>query len=356
MTQKDVDAAWGPGADRSMAPRIRLPGRRFPLLGEFSWVWAGLAILFAVSAVVAPGTVTQGALLSMLPFAGILAIVATGQTLVIQQRGLDMSASGMISLAGVLMAYLGAQQESVGTAVVLTLIAGAVVGAVNGVLVSWLSITPLVATLAVNALLIGGLRSLTGNVPITVPKAMDEVSHAQWLGVPANVLFAFVFVLIAWLLTQRTAVGRRFIAVGVNASAAYAAGIPVARYQIGAYVASGVCCSAAGMLLAGLIGSASPIAGNDYLMPAIAAVVVGGTKFTGGKGSVVASAAAALFMAQLGQTVLALGAGPAAQLLVQACAIVLAITLRQIPSALRWLLKKGQGSSMGEGEPAHLRG
>ena len=306
-----------------------------PLFGEFSWVWLGLAVLMLVSAIVAPGTITQGSLMAMLPFAGILAIVAVGQTLVIQQRGLDMSAIGMVSLAGVLMAHFGARQGSIAGAVVLTFIAGAAVGVLNGVLVSRISITPLVATLAVNALLVGGVRSLTGNVPITVPKVMEEIAHARYLGVPANVLFAVVFVLAAWLLTQRTTLGRRFIAVGVSPRAALAAGIPVVRYQIGAYVASGVCFSAAGMLLAGLIGSASPIAGNDYLLPAIAAVVVGGTKFTGGKGSVVASAAAALFMAQLGQMVLALGAGPAVQLLVQACAILLAIAVRHAPEALR---------------------
>jgi ribose transport system permease protein len=308
-------------------------------IGEFSWVWAGLVILLLVSAVVAPGTVTKGSLLSMLPFAGILAIVATGQTLVIQQRGLDMSATGMVSLAGVLMAHLGMVHDSIAAAVVLTFVAGAAVGVLNGTLVSRLSITPLVATLAVNSLLIGGVRTLTGNVPIAVPKVMEQIAHASLFGVPANVLFAVVFVFVAWILTQRTTLGRRFIAVGVNPAAAHAAGVPIVRYQIGAYLASGVCFSAAGMLLAGLIGSASPVAGNDYLMPAIAAVVVGGTKFTGGKGSVVATAVAALFMAQLGQMVLALGAGPAMQLLVQACAILLAITVRHLPSALRRLGK-----------------
>jgi ribose transport system permease protein len=123
--------------------------------------------------------------------------------------------------------------------------------------------------------------------------------------------------------------------VGVNPRAAEAAGVRALKYQIGAYVASAVCFSAAGMLLAGFIGSASQSSGNDYLMPAIAAVVVGGTPFTGGKGSVIASAVAALFMAQLGQMVLALGAGTAVQLLVQACAILLATTVRYLPAALR---------------------
>ena len=308
---------------------------RIPALGEFGWIWVGLVLLFFISLAVAPGTMTRGSILAMLPFAGILAIVATGQTLVIQQRGLDMSAIGMVSLAGVLMARTGFAFGSLTLAVVFTVGVCAIVGIINGTLVSRLAITPLVATLAVNALLIGSVRSLTGNVPVNVPTIMQTISHAQLIGLPANVLIAFAFVVTAWVITRKTAVGRKFVAVGVNPRAAEAAGVRVLRYRIGAYVASAVCFAAAGMLLAGFIGSASQTSGNDYLLPAIAAVVVGGTPFTGGKGSVIASAVAALFMAQLGQLVLALGAGDSVQLLVQACAILLATLIRHLPTALR---------------------
>lgn len=313
---------------------------RVSAFGEFWWIWVGLILLLAASAVLAPGTVTHGSILAMLPFAGILAIVATGQTLVIQQRGLDMSAVGMVSLAGVVMARTGVGFDSMVLAVVMTVLVGALVGIVNGTLVSRLAITPLVATLAVNALLIGCVRSLTGNVPVSVPAAMQTVSHAHFFGLPANVWFALAFVMTAWVITRKTAIGRRFVAVGVNPRAADAAGVRVMHYRIGAYVASAVCFSTAGMLLGGFIGSASQTSGNDYLLPAIAAVVVGGTPFTGGKGSVIASAVAALFMAQLGQLVLALGAGPAVQLLVQACAILLATTVRHLPSVYRTLGKR----------------
>src|SRR5580692_12655317 len=86
---------------------------RIPAFSEFSWIWVGLILLFSVSSVVAPGTMTRGSILAMLPFAGILAIVATGQTLVIQQRGLDMSSAGMLSLAGVLVARTGFGFDSI---------------------------------------------------------------------------------------------------------------------------------------------------------------------------------------------------------------------------------------------------
>jgi ribose transport system permease protein len=251
-----------------------------------------------------------------------------------------MSAIGMVSLAGIVMARTGFAFNSIVLAVIFTVCIGGIVGIINGALISRVAITPLVATLAVNALLIGCARSLTGNVPVDVPTVMQTISHAQFLGLPANVWFAIAFVTTAWIITRKTTVGRRFVAVGVNPRAAEAAGVNVLKYRIGAYLASAVCFSAAGMLLAGFIGSASQTSGNDYLLPAIAAVVVGGTPFTGGRGSVVASAVAALFMAQLGQLVLALGAGPAVQLLVQACAILLATTVRHLPSAIRTFRKR----------------
>ncbi|WP_055135027.1 ABC transporter permease [Pseudomonas corrugata] len=320
--------------------QLTMSRSRWLAMDEFSWVWFGTLALFVVSAVIAPGTVTKGSLLAMLPFAGMLAIVATGQTVVIQQRGLDMSAIGMVGLAGVLMAILGNALGSQLVAALLTLVAAVLVGALNGFLTSRLSISPLVATLAVNALLIGFVRSLTGNAPVSTAVSLQEFSHSKFLGLPFSIIFAFLFVVVVWIITRKTALGRRFIAVGINPAAALAAGVRVNAYQLGAYVVSAVCFAVAGMLLAGFIGSASHTAGNDYLLPAIAAVVVGGTPFTGGKGSVVASAVAALFMAQLGQMVLAMGASTAIQLLVQAFAILIAISVRNIPAVINSLTRK----------------
>jgi ribose transport system permease protein len=313
-------------------------GSRHPIArGEFLWVWIGLGALLVVSAIFAPGTLTRSSIMAMLPFAGILAVVATGQTLVVQQRGIDMSAIGTVSLAGVLASRAEFACDSLLFAVALTAVVCIFVGLFSGVLISKLAINPLVATLAVNALVIGVVRNMTGNASINVPTALQSLSHGQLFGIPANVLIACSVAILMSIIATKTVMGRRFIAVGVSPRAAEAVGIRVAKYQIAAYVASSVCCCVAGILLAGYIGSASTALGNDYLMPAIAAVIVGGTPLTGGKGSIAASAVAALFMTQLGQMVLALGASTSIQLLVQACAIPLAMVLRYLPAAVRKL-------------------
>jgi ribose transport system permease protein len=318
--------------DSSRRLKITAPSDRWTRLriGEYGWIWLATIFLFAASLLVAPGTMRSSSLLAMLPFAGILSIVAVGQTLIIQQRGLDLSAPGMMTLSGLIVAKVGFATGSPQVGVFVALAASLVIGAANGILVARVAITPLVATLATNALLIGAVRAISGGVPMMVPPSLESFSHERLFGLPYSLLLGIAFVAFVTLAVGRTVVGRRFVAVGANPRTALAAGTVILRYQVGTYAVAASCFAVAGVLYAGFIGSASNTAGNDYLLPGIATVVVGGTPFTGGRGSVVASGVAALFMTQLTQMVLALGAGPSTQLLVQATAIVAATSLRQI--------------------------
>ena len=252
---------------------------------EFVWIWLGTAALFAISAVVAPGTVRPAAIASMLPFAAILAIVAVGQTIVIQQRGLDMSIAGTLSISGLLLAKIGFITGSMLIAASATLLIALAIGALNGLLISRVNIMPIVATLATNAILLGAVRTISGGAPMSAPPALAEFSHQTLLGVPMTLVLALAFIAFVSFMTKKSLIGRRFVAVGANPAAAAAAGIPVLRYQVGTYAVAALCFAVAGMLYTGFIGTASQTAGNDYLLPGIAAVVVGGTPFTGGRGA-----------------------------------------------------------------------
>lgn len=289
--------------------------------------------LFIISGVIAPGTMRAGSLIAMAPFASFLAIVAVGQTLVIRQRGLDMSAGAMMSLGGILIAFLCTKTDSMPLAAIVTLFASVVVGTLNGLLVTRVNISPIVATLAMDALLAGAVRGISGGTPLTVPAGLGYLTRLPVLGVPLSFILALLIVVVVAVLVNQTTVGRRYIAVGVSPPAAASSGVRILRYQIGAYAAAGLCFGLAGILLAGFVGSASQVAGNDYLLPGIIAVIVGGTQFGGGKGSIVASGVAALFMAQLSQLVNSLGASSAIQLLVQAIAIVAAVGIRAMFAA-----------------------
>ncbi|MTD59388.1 ABC transporter permease [Amycolatopsis sp. RM579] len=298
-------------------------------VGEFGWIWFGLIAVFAVSVVVAPGTLRPDTLASLLPFAGVLTVASVGQTAVIQQRGLDLSIPGTMAMCALAMAKMEIDHSlliAAGAAVVLA----ACIGALNGLIVTKFSVTPIITTLAVNALLVGGAFTYVNGSAVSISATMTEFTRAKPAGVPAIVIIAIALVVLLALALSKSVAGRRFILVGASPSAARAAGIQVTRYQVGAYVVSSICAGFAGVLLAGYTGTATSDLGNPFLLLTIAAVVIGGTPLSGGRGSLIATAAAALFLTQLDQLSSSLGAPSSVQYFVQAGALVLATTLRYL--------------------------
>ncbi|WP_159618650.1 ABC transporter permease [Arthrobacter zhaoguopingii] len=315
-----VSAAKNPEAD---APAAGKPPRP-----AFLPILAATILLLVLSAVLAPQTVSAISLLSMLPFAAVLAVAAVGSTFVVQQRGIDLSVGGTISVAAVSVSVLPARYGlPVPLVIIITLVICAVIGLVNSLLVLRLSITSLVATLAVNALLIGAVTAFTRGSPATAPEGLTAVVTADILGVPLLVWFAAVVILILAAVSSGTVAGRRFVLAGANPAAATVSSIRVSRYVALGYVCGALCYGVAGILLAGFLRNTTVNVGNSYLVAVIAAVIVGGTPLSGGRGTVIGSAIAALFLSHLVQVVLTLGAPTSSQLLIQAGAIAVATVL-----------------------------
>jgi len=314
--------------------RKRLTGRDIRL-PRFSAIWLATALLFAVSPLLAPGSDNRSALLSTLPFAAILAIAAIGQTFVIQQRGLDLSVPGMITLATIIVTkYPSGSESKLPAALAIVALACVVSGLVSGLAITQLGITPLVATLGVNALLTGVVLQITsGAATASATPALARFSLAKTGGVPNTVLIAAGAVGILAAVMRTSVLGRQFVSVGSNPVAANAAGIGVRSYQVATYVVASLSYGAAGVLVAGFLGTPGIGAGNDYLLPTIAAVVLGGTSLAGGMGSVAATAVGAVFLIQLEQVVLGVGAPDSIQLVIQGVIIALGMALRQLPTA-----------------------
>lgn len=296
------------------------------------------ALLFAVSPILAPGSISETAIRGMLPFAAILAIASMGQLLVIQQGGFDLSVPGAISLAVVIVtSYAGGQDGRLLAAIGIAFAVVAGAGLISGALIAFFSVPPFVATLGVNALLLGAVLRIThGRSSQDVPPGLVSFAADSTGGIPNTVLCAVGLIAAVELIQRKTILGRRFVAVGVNAVAARTAGIRVQLYRLGTYCAASTLYVAAGILLAGFLGVASQFPGDDYLLPTIAAVVLSGMSLSGGKGSAIAVAIAALFLVQLQQVVLGLGAPRSVQLMVQGTVIALAMALRAIPLRALW--------------------
>ena len=302
---------------------------RFALLRSTGGILLATILLFVFGGVVAPQSLDSAALSGMFPFAAVLAIVALGQTLVIQQGGIDLSVPGAISLSGVMVSYFGngsvPGNSTLGFALLLAFVVAAAAGLINGLLVSRIRVAPIVATIGMNALLYGVVLKISGGTPVAVPASLADFANGKVLGLSNLVYLAFAVAAAAVIVVKKTVFGRTFEAVGANARAARAAGVVANRYTLLAYATASCLYCLGGVLLAGLMTLPSPFQGDTYLMPSIASVVIGGTSLFGGVGNLAASAVAALFLTQLQQLVLTTGSSIGVQYLFQGAVIVVGV-------------------------------
>jgi ribose transport system permease protein len=307
-------------------------GLRRPMVSRgLATVICACIALFAASAIFAPTSVTRGPLLGMLPFAAVLGIVALGQTLVIQQGGIDLSVPGSVSLVVVICTHQAAGDDGkLFKAVVMALVAVIFAGLLNGALIGLLDLNPIVATLGTNSLLYSVVFGVSGGIPRTTTPLLAKIAGGLTFGIPNSVYFAIGATIVTIVVVKMTVAGRRFEAVGANLVAATTSGLRSNRHRVGAYVWAQVLYWLGGVLLAGIVTQPTAFQGNSYLLPSVAAVVLGGTSLLGGRGNLTATVVAALFLSQLEQFVLALGVTFAVRTLVEAAALIVGVGLYTI--------------------------
>ncbi len=243
---------------------------------------------------------------SLIVLCSFLAILALGQGSVILTGGLDLSLPWTIGLCGILFAgTVNGSDAALVYALPLVLVVGALIGFVNGLGIVVLGVSPIVMTLAMNGILQGAALVYSNGTPdgFSSPLLRKFMTDPS-LGVTPVVMFEALFVVVAVLLLGRTPFGRRVYAVGNGQRVAALSGISVGRTLIGVYMLSGVCSALVGVLLTGFSGQASLGMGDEYLLPSIAVVVVGGALITGGRGHYLGMLGGVLLLVSL-QTLLA---------------------------------------------------
>lgn len=324
--------------------RTLLPRR--PIQMRFAAIWFALIALLILSAIIAPRSLLPSSILAIIPFAAFLAIASMGESLVLMARGIDLSVPAIITLSSTVI--LGVSAGSDGgllPAVILALVLSVAVGALSGTLVAVFKLNPLVVTLAVGTILTGGTLWYRQGIAqeSRVPPLLADLGEARILGLNFSVWTAIVLVVLLVAVLLHTSLGRRFIAVGANPRAAMIAGLGVARYQIGAYASAAFLYGVTGILLSAFIRNPTLDVGAPYLLAPIAAAVLAGTAITGGIGSMVAVAGAALFLTQLGQVLKILGLSTAVQFMINGGAIAVGMGLASLQIAAvretgaRWL-------------------
>ncbi|MFL5583043.1 MAG: ABC transporter permease [Gemmatimonadaceae bacterium] len=228
---------------------------------------------------------TSTNLLNVLRQNSMVGIVALGMTFVILTAGIDLSVGSLLAVAGIVAATLSPQGSLV--AILAGVGVAALLGVVNGVVITKARIQPFVVTLAMMIAARGVALAVTQENSVRVA---TEATGLSWLGrgfvgpIPVPVLLLAVVYFVGWVVLRHTAFGRHVYAVGDEEGAARLLGLKVDRVLIATYAASGALAGLAGVLLAARLGAGQPVAGAGWELDAIAAVVVGGTLLTGGQG------------------------------------------------------------------------
>ncbi|MGJ7579833.1 ABC transporter permease [Variovorax sp. RHLX14] len=249
--------------------------------------YIGFAVIVLVTQFVLGHSLTSwGYYNSLLVLGACLVVLALGQGAVILTGGLDLSLPWTIALTGIVLAgTVKGSDAALVYALPLTIGIGALIGLLNGAGVVMLGVSPIVVTLAMNGILQGAALIYSNGTPDGFASPMLRAFMTERvLGVTPVVLFVIVFAVGAVLLLGRTRFGRSIYAVGNGQRVAQLSGVRVGRTLIGVYVLSGICSAIAAILLTGLSGQASLGMGDDYLLPSIAVVLIGGTLIVGGRG------------------------------------------------------------------------
>jgi len=318
--------------------RLLLEGRAF---------FALIAII-AVFSFLSPHYFTVGNFLIMSSHVAIYGILAIGMLLVILNGGIDLSVGSILALSGVIAGFQmqGIVLDAFGVivyppvwaVVVITCVVGALVGAVNGILIAWFRVPAFVATLGVMyvargiaLLMTNGLtyNNLSGD-PSLGNTGFDWLGFNRLFGVPISVLVLAALAIVAGLMLSRSAFGRWLYASGGNAHAADLSGVPVKKVQVSVYTLSGILAAIAGLVLSSQLTSAGPTAGTTYELTAIAAVVIGGAALTGGRGTVRGTMLGAFVIGFLSDGLVIIGVSSYWQTVFTGAVIVLAVLMNSI--------------------------
>ena len=273
-----------------------------------------ILVLLAAAAIRAPGFVSVPNLTQQLVLASYLGVIAGGQTLVILTGGIDLSIAWNLNLAAILLTQLS-EQMPVFWAMVAALGCAALIGLINGLGVAYLRIPSLVMTLGMNAVLAGVTLVYTNGSPQgDAPQFSRDLAVGRIGGaVPWALIFWALFSAGAIFLLRRTVFGKRLYAIGNNPKASYLSGVPVRRVLVLTYTLCGLCAGLGGVVLTGYSQQSYLGMGDLYVLPAIAAVVIGGTSILGGSGGYTGTIAGAITVVLLQNVLQIVGIQPAGQ-------------------------------------------
>jgi len=290
----------------------------------------GLVIITVILSIMSPNFLTLDNVFNVLRQVSINALIAFGMTFVILTGGIDLSVGSILALASALTAGMLASGMDPLLTVLLGLLAGAFMGALNGLIITKGKVAPFIATLATMTVFRGLTLVYTDGRPIT---GLNESTMVELMGrgyfgwIPVPIIWMLTTYFILYFILKKTTFGRRVYAIGGNEEASILSGIRVDRVKLWVYSITGTLSALAGIILASRLNSAQPTAGAAYELDAIAAVVLGGTSLSGGKGWIFGTLVGALIIGVLNNGLNLMNVSSFYQQVVKGGVILLAVLL-----------------------------
>ena len=260
----------------------------------------------------------------------LLALVAMAQTIPVLTGGLDLSVGMVFVLSNCLAAsVVVGDARTTALGIILVLITGLVCGIINGLIVVYGRLQPIIVTLATGAVFFGVALALRPEPGGSVNFELAEFMTSSIFKVPVSLILIAAVVLFVWIPYRRSVLGRAAYAIGSSEHAAYMSGVPIARAKILAYALAGFLAAIAGLMLTFLTysGAAKASLGADYTLNSIAAVVIGGTSLFGGAGSAIGSIFGAFVMRTVGDLLIVFDINPVLQPLFVGIVLLFAVSL-----------------------------
>ena len=304
---------------------------KFRQIIEQYGVYLTLVILLIISALITPNMFENETLAVMFRQCAQLGIIAIGQTMVMLVAGLDLSIGGVIVMTSMVVAEVSnGRNEMIPFAILIALIVGMIIGLCNGLLITIRKVPPLVATLVMLFLVQGVQQAFTRGVPSGfVPESLGVVNKS-WGFISIPLLIWIILNGLFLIILRRTSYGRRIFAVGSNPEAARLNGLPVNLIKISVYILSSLLAVISGVILTGYVGYVDRFIATGLDLDSIAAAVVGGTSFFGGKAKLMGTIAGVLIIQILSTMVVLIGLDIETQFIIKGLIILAAVSLYSI--------------------------
>ncbi|MCY7486708.1 ribose ABC transporter permease RbsC [Paenibacillus alvei] len=296
----------------------------------------GLFILIVIVSILNPSFLEPLNILNLLRQVSINALIAFGMTFVILTGGIDLSVGSTLALSSAFVANMLVAGYDPILSILAGCLLGGVMGMINGLLVTQGKMAPFIATLATMTIFRGLTLVYTDGNPITGlgdSMTFQLFGRGYQFGIPVPAITMIIAFAVLWVILHKTAFGRKTYAIGGNEKAAIVSGIKVSRVKIMIYSLAGMLSALAGAILTSRLNSAQPTAGTSYELDAIAAVVLGGTSLSGGRGRIVGTLIGALIIGTLNNGLNLLGVSSFYQMVVKGIVILIAVLIDRKKSA-----------------------